>query len=160
VTKPGSYQTQSSQQLLFDEGTVLRVSSTGGEVPAFSNKSLTVPSAVFSVTSPAISSSTTLSRTQALALAWSGANDRDVQVSVSTIQQNVRSVSIACTFSGSASGASVPSAAMKKLLVTNASTKGYVSVYAPIETTFSAGEWAVTFGLNTTPFSSTFVTSN
>jgi hypothetical protein len=145
-TQAGSYETQSSQQLLFDAGTVLRASSTGGEVPAFSNKTLTVPSVSFAVQSPA--------------LGWSGANGRDVQVNVSTIQQNVRSVSIACTFTGTQSTATIPAAAMSKLLPTSAATKGFVSVGAPVENTFSAGAWVVTFALNGSPASSSFTTTN
>lgn len=159
-TKAGSYVTQSTQSLLYDQGTVLRVSATGDEVPAFSNKTLTVPGP-FDVTSPDLSSSLALSRAHDLAVAWTGASGRDVQVSVSTIQQNVRSVSIACTFSGSSASANVPAAAMAKLLKANGSSiTGALAISAPVQTTFSAGSWLITFGLTPGAASSTFTTTN
>jgi hypothetical protein len=159
-TKAGSYETVSSQARLYDSGTVLRASSTGGEVPAFSNKTLTVPSVAFNVQSPALGASLTLSRTQALGISWSGAGDRDVHVNISTTQQNVHSVAISCVFPGNQNGASIPAAAMGKLKPTNTSMKGYLSIGAPTENTWSAGEWVVTFGLNGSPAGSAFTTTN
>lgn len=161
ATGPGAYVTQSTQSLLYDQGTVLSVSATGDEVPAFSNKTLTVPTTSFTVTSPNLSAPLAVSRSQNLALAWSGASGRDVQVSVSTIQQNVRSVSISCTFPGSAGSATVPAGAMAKLLKANGgSITGALSVSSPVQTTFTAGSWAITFGLTPGASSSTFTTTN
>jgi hypothetical protein len=156
----GSYTSVSSQVLLFNSGTTLQVSSTGGEVPAFSGKTLTVPSALFNVSSPSIGAGLAIPRSQALHVTWTGANGRDVQVNASTTTDHVRSVSIACTFPGTSSSGSIPAAAMAKLLPTSSTTKGYLSVGAPIETSFTAGSWAVTFALSTTPASSAFTTSN
>jgi hypothetical protein len=159
-TSAGSYQTVSSQQLLYQGGTVLTVSATGDEVPAFSNKTITVPTAPFTVQSPSFASTLSLPRTQGLAVAWSGASGRSVKVNVSTIQQNVRSVSIACTFSGSAGSGSVPASGMGKLLHTSSSVTGSLYVSAPVETTFAAGQWSITFGLTEGGFTNAFTTSN
>jgi hypothetical protein len=156
-TSGGTYTTESSQELLYDEGTVLYASASGDEVPAFSNRALTVPGP-FTVENPSLDGSLALPRTQGLALAWSGASGQKVQVNVSTVDANVRSVAIACTFTGSSG--TVPAGAMGKLLPTSGAVTGYVSVSSPVETTFAAGAWQITFALNGAPAATTFTTTN
>lgn len=158
-TSAGTYVTVSQQQLLYQQGTVLYVSGTGAEVPAFSNKALIVPGS-FTVSSPSSGSTLALPRTQALALAWFGASGRTVNVNVSTIQQNVKSVTIACKFPGSSGSASVPAAAMNRLLPSGSGTYGTVSIAAPAETIFNAGAWQITFALYGSSWTNSFSTTN
>lgn len=157
---PGSYVSVSSQQLLFDSGTVLSVSATGNEVPPFAGKSITVPSTAFAVSSPSLAGSLGIARTSALSLAWSGAGSRPVKVNVATVEEDVRSVSIACEFPGASGAATIPAVAMAKLLATSSATKGTFSIEAPVENTFSAGEWVVTFSLMPSPSVRSFTTTN
>jgi len=157
----GGYTSVSSQQLLYGSGTVLTASSTGGEVPAFSGKSLTIPSTSFAVSTPTLATSTlSLSRSAALPLAWSGATGRTVYVNVSTTEDDIRSVSVACEFPGTPGTATIPAAAMSKLLATSAAVDGYFSMRAPIETKFTSGDWAVTFSVTHAGYSKSFVTGN
>lgn len=156
----GGYANASSQQLLFEAGTVLRVSATGAEVPAFSNKALTVPAAPFVVQEPNLSGALTIPRARALAVSWIGAADRDVKVTVMTAQANVRSVSIVCDYPGAKSKGTIAAGAMRKLLRTDAVTQGYVSVSSPVQNTFVSGDWVIHFLINGNANSAAFTTSD
>jgi hypothetical protein len=142
----GAYETVTSPKRLYQAGTVLRVSATGDEVPAFSNQTLPIPAPLV-VESPSFGIVPSISRQRELALSWSGDGGRDVKIALSTAESGGHGVSVVCIFPGPATSGTVPADAMKHLLRTSDSVIGAMTIASRVETTFTAGDWTITFAL-------------
>ena len=109
---------------------------------------------------PSSQARTTVSRTSALGVTWTGGTG-SVQVALNTSQQGVRSVSVTCIFPASGGGAQVPAAAMGKLDRANGtSIYGSMTVTPFEETAFSSGDWDVVFRASATGKSGLFTATN
>lgn len=110
------YMTSNQQVQVFAPGTALTVSAAGDPmgVPAFTGM-LTMPSAV-TVTAPMLSftAATPISRSQALAAAWTGGTTGKVSV-VLVSSQSSSSVTVSCSFDAAGGTGTVPADIMALL---------------------------------------------
>ena len=142
----GAYNVPTTQTQIWTAGDTVTASATGGDVPAFSGKTVTAPSDV-TVTAPVFDTSarTTLSRASDLSVAWSGGSVGNVQIMVSTSQVGVHSVSATCTFAATAGSATIPAAVMGQLdKADGTSIYGSIVVAPQNDVPFKAGDWDVT----------------
>lgn len=143
----GTYTPMTSQEAVFKGGDSLRVSATGGDVPAFDNVSVHAPNDL-ELSQPTFDAQrrTTLDRTKDLDVAWSGASEGRVVIDVSTSQANHHSVNIHCVVDAASGQAKVPSAALAKLDAADGTTTfGTIAITPMIDTPFEAGAFHLIF---------------
>jgi hypothetical protein len=124
-----------SAPLLFQSGSMVTVSAPGADVPAFS-ASTTGPSAI-SVTSPS-STGLAVNRSQDLTVAWTGSTAGNVIFQI-VGSPPANTPSLECSFSGSTTSGTVPSAALGLL-----QPGSYIAnVFARSRDVVQAGSWYV-----------------
>jgi hypothetical protein len=121
----------------FGAGTVLGVSASGGDVPAFATQTVTSPSVL--LVSPAPPS--TIVTTQDLTLSWS-AGEPGATVVIAIARQGFNaSESVTCMLDATAGTATVPKAALATL--SSGSPNGQMMIGQQRKTTFASGTFVV-----------------
>jgi hypothetical protein len=148
----GHYNAFSGSSKLWNAGDILTLSAAGSTVPAFSGKTVTAPGNI-TLTSPSCASFNcgTISRSADLSVTWTGNGPVNAQLFTASAAE---SVSISCTFP--TSPGTVTANAMGKLLPAHT---GSLTVSPSSSTTFSAGDYQVSFTANGAGAVGTFTTN-
>lgn len=146
---------------LFDGGQTITASSAGGELPAWGEQSVETPGEI-AVTAPDCSADDcVLDRSGDLEVTWTGGGAGDVEVSVSTTDNETAAVVVYCTFEATAHQGTVPAAAMAQLQQSDRETVFGQFLVAPTSAiTFPVADWNVRFSVTTTRTFATFATAN
>ena len=138
---------------LWNGGETLTVSATGGDVPAFSGKTVTAPSEITltaPVCSPELASADCgLSRSADLTIAWTGGASTTVLATLRSNRSN-RHVVMNCRFASSPG--IVSAEAMSKLGADDAGYSSVLSIQGSNRTTFTAGDYDIAFEANNSEF--------
>jgi hypothetical protein len=149
-----------SQDRIWTGGDTLTVAATGDAVPAFST-TVTAPNDV-TLTFPVCDSSTcgSITRTAVLDVSWTGAASSDVHATLRSTKAGVREVTVRCPLASSP--ATIAAAALAKLGNTADGYVGTFQLNSSNATTFSAGDYTVTFtaSAGSARSSGAFTTSN
>jgi hypothetical protein len=143
----GPYATVSAQKQSFNAGDTLSVTATGGQVPAFSGKTVTAPGEI-TLTAPMFDAigQTSFSRATPLAVTWTGASSGSILVLLTTSQPNVRAVEVACIYPAPTGSASVPAAVLGMIDKADGKTiSGRLGVQPIVDAPFTSGMYSVVF---------------
>jgi hypothetical protein len=149
---------------LWRGGETLTASAPGGDVPAFSGKTVTAPNEI-TVTSPTCTTdaglpwmtSCSVSRTEDLTITWTGGAGTAVHALLTSGSKN-RLLSLSCRFASSPG--TIPAEAMAKLGKSGDEFTNYLRVNASNQTTFTVGSYDVILEANNMEFMNFVTTSN
>jgi hypothetical protein len=126
-------------QPLFDGGEHLTVSSTGGDIPAFS--ATVVPAGHVSITSPDPNAYLLVPKADGLTVTWTGSGSGDLEIILASGVETT--TSLRCLFPIAAGTGTIPASALAGL---PAGTQGIFLMAAIGRTEHVVGDWSIRIG--------------
>lgn len=156
----GVYDPFLGTEQVFTSGQTIRARSSGAQVPAFEDVSVTAPDDI-ALIAPGCADGTCggIVRSAALDVEWTGGAAGQVEVAVTTTDNETQAVVVSCVFDPGAGQGTVPAAALSHLMVADGETVfGFFEAVPVSDISVPAGEWQVRFSVSATKLFGTVTT--